>query len=296
MPNYYQTLGVSKDVDKREIKKAYRKLARQYHPDLNPGDKSAETKFKQINEAYEVLSDDDDRKKYDRYGDKWRQADRIDSQFGGAAGGPFTWTWRGTGRPRESASSDLFGGFEDFFGGFGDRSGRRGDSTRTRVEGEVEVTLEEAFSGAKRNVTVTSNRGERRLEVTIPAGVKTGSVVRVSPGGGQELRLKVTVLPDERFKRVGDNLEVEADLPWEDVVLGGEVEVQTMNGKVSLKVPPESQNGQRFRLKGKGMPKLGSKGATGDLYVVLRPSLSKGLTDEQRDLVTKLKQSQSREG
>ena len=295
MPNYYELLGVSKDADKRDIKKAYRKLARQYHPDLNPGDGKAEEKFKEVNEAYEVLSDDGDRKKYDRYGENWRHADRMGSQFGGRAGGPSGWTWQSTGRQGESGGFDPFGDLDDLIGGIGGRFGRgRGATATTLVEGEVEVSLAEAFSGTERNVTVTSSRGERRLEVTIPPGVTTGSVVRVSPGGGQELRLKVTVLPDKRFRRVGDNLEIEADLPWEDVVLGGEVEVSTLSGKVSLKVPPESQNGQRFRLKGKGMPELGAKGKSGDLYVVIRPKLPESLTEEQRELVRELKQA--REG
>ena len=287
--DYYEVLGVSRSADTKEIKRAYRKLARQYHPDLNPGDKAAETRFKEINEAYQVLVDDDDRKKYDKYGKDWKRAEEYEASYRSGrsgAGGPFTWSSRRPGRP--SSAYDGFGGLGDLFGGSGDPFGGRGASTATTIEGELEVTLEEAHSGTLRNVTVTSNGRERRLEVSVPAGVRTGSVVRVTPGGGQELRLKVTVSPHRRFQRKNDNLEVEAEIPWHEAVLGGEVQVATLTGKVSLTVPPESQNGQRFRLNGLGMPKLGSPDTMGDLYVILRPTLPKDLTDEQRKSVKDL--------
>ena len=289
MADYYRVLGVSKNADKSEIKKAFRKAARKYHPDLNPDDGAAEAKFKEINEAYEVLSDDEDRRNYDRYGDNWKHADEIESRYGPVGGSPFT----GRGG---AGGFGPFAGREDLFGGLGGRFESGADTVATaRVEGQVAVMLEEAFAGTKRNVTVTANGRERRLEVTIPPGVRTGSVVRVTPGQGQEIRLRVKVESHSRFKRKGNDLEVEAPIPWEDAVLGGEVDVRTMNGAVKLKVPAESQNGRRIRLSGKGMPKLGSKDVKGDLYAIIRPQLPKNLTEEQRDLVKQLRDSRARE-
>ena len=166
----------------------------------------------------------------------------------------------------------------------------------SRVDGNVTVTLEEAFAGTKRNITVTQNRRGRRLEVFIPSGVRTGSVVRVSPGQGQEIRLKVKVESHPIFKRKGNDLEVEVHIPWEDAVLGGEIDVKTINGNVKLKVPAESQNGQKIRLSGKGMPKLGSNDVKGDFFVVIRPQLPHDLTEEQIDLIKQFRDSLNREG
>lgn len=289
MADYYDTLGVTRKADSKEIRQAFRKLARQYHPDLNPGDTEAETKFKSINEAYEVLSNDDNRKKYDKHGDRWKQADQIETQYGD--GSPFTWTSR-RGRPGRSADpfGDLFGGGPgDLFGGGG------GPATATRVQGQVEITLEEAFAGTMRNITLTTTDTERRLEVTIPPGVDTGSVVRISPGEGQEVLLKVTVLPHKVFERKGPDLYIETPVPLDEAVLGGETEIQTLKSKVRMKVPPESQNGQRVRLAGQGMPKRGS-GDKGDLYVTLRPRMPKQLTDEERDLFERLRTLRSEKG
>ena len=168
MADYYKVLGVSKSADQSEIKKAFRKAARKYHPDLNPNDEAAEARFKEINEAYEVLSDDQDRKKYDRHGDNWKHADEIESRYGSAGGGPFT--WQSSGRRGRGGGFDPFAGIEDLFGGRGGRFGGADTMTTARVEGQVDVTLEEAFAGTRRNVTVTANGSERRLEVTIPPG------------------------------------------------------------------------------------------------------------------------------
>ena len=268
MPNYYSTLGVSKGADEKEIRRAFRKLARQYHPDLNPSDEKAEAKFKGINEAYEVLSDDDSRKKYDKYGENWKHGDQIESQFS-SGGSPFGRTYRTGGRPR----ADSFTGFEDLLGGFGGGFGRGRTATVGKLETPVEVDLEEAYSGAERYVTISAGGKDRRIAVSIPPGVDTGSVVRITPGEGQELLLNVTVKPHRRFTRNGTSLTTDVEVPLEDAILGGEVDVQTMDKKVRVKVPSESQNGQRIRLKGQGMPKLGSKDAKGDLYVVVRPKM-----------------------
>jgi DnaJ-class molecular chaperone len=293
MADYYEVLGVSRSANEKEIRQAFRKLARKYHPDLNPGDKKAEERFKRINEAYEVLSDSENRKKYDRYGDQWKHADQIESQFSRRAGAPFDWMFR-RGDPDESYGVDPFGGLDDLLGGSGGRSRRRGrTATAGRVETQVTVTLEEAFSGAKRHVTVSRGDRERRIEVTIPPGVDTGSVVRFVLDKESTLFLNVSVSANSRFQRKANDLYTEVEVPFEDAILGGEAEVNTLNSKVNLKVPAESQNGQRIRLAGQGMPKLGSPDTKGDLYVTLRPTLPKSLTDEQKELLKTFKELRS---
>lgn len=277
MADYYAELGIGRDADEKEVRSAFRRLARQHHPDLNPGDEKAEERFKRVNEAYEVLSDDEKRKAYDKYGDNWRRAEEIEAQYGA-----------GTHRTTTSAG---FGGFEDLLGGFrfGNFEGfGAGRPPMAKLETDVEVTLEEAFSGSQHIVTISRGGQDRRIEVTIPRGVATGSVVRVRPGQGQELLLNVTVTPHRRFTRRGADLYLDVDVPFEDAILGGSVDVTTMERPVELTVPPESRNGQRIRLAGKGMPILGSPDSRGDLYVVLRPVMPRGLTGEQKELVRKL--------
>ena len=279
MADYYAELGIGRDADEKEVRSAFRRMARQYHPDLNPGDEKAEERFKRVNEAYEVLSDEEKRKAYDKYGDNWRRADEIESQVAG-------------GRTYRTSGTAGFGGVEDLLGGF--RSGNfegfgGGRPSMAKMETDVEVTLEEAFAGSQRVVTISRGGQDRRIEVTIPRGVANGSVVRVRPGQGQELLLNVTVTPHSRFTRRGADIYVDVDVPFEDAVLGGVLDVTTMERPVELKVPPESRNGQKIRLAGKGMPVLGSADKRGDLYVVLRPVMPSGLTDEQKDLVRRLK-------
>ena len=282
--DYYSELGVPRDADEKQIKQAYRRLARKHHPDLNPDDKGAEDRFKKVNEAYEVLSDPDSRKKFDRYGASWRDIERMGSAAGGSEP-PFTWT----GRTHRGAGG--FGGqsvdFDDLLGSspFG-----HGRTAPARLETSVTVSLEEAMAGTTRTVTITTRAGERRLEVTIPSGVKTGSVVRVNPRQGQEVHLNVEVTPHVRFTREGDDLHTEVEVPLEDAVLGGEVSVQTLRRRLSLKIPPESQNGQKIRLKGQGIPRLGSPESVGDLLVTVRPRLPRNLSDEEQELFRRLKE------
>ena len=294
MANYYEIIGVPKNASEKDIRQAFRKLARKYHPDLNPGDTKAEASFKRINEAYEVLSDPDSRKKYDRYGDNWKHADQFEGQVRRGAGAPFEWTFQ-RGRAGEDVGSDLFGGLEDLFSGFGgaSRRRRRTDSGR-HLEAQATVTLEEAFTGTKRQLTVSSGGRERRMGVTIPPGVDTGSVVHISIDKGYELFLTVTVTPHPRFQRTGNDLYVEAQVPFDDALLGGEAKIQTLKSKVNLKVPPESQNGQRVRLAGQGMPKLGAPKTRGNLYVILRPTLPNNLTDEEKQLIKSFKELRSK--
>ena len=265
MADYYAELGIGRDAGEKEVRSAFRRMARQFHPDLNPGDEKAEERFKRVNEAYEVLSDDEKRKAYDKYGDNWQRAEEIESQFGGG-------TYRTTG-------SAGFGGVEDLLGGirFGSFEGfGAGRQPMAKMETDVEVTLEEAFAGSQRVVTISRGGQDRRIEVAIPRGVATGSAVRV------------TVTPHTRFTRRGADLYLDVDVPFEDAVLGGSVDVSTMERPVELKVPPESRNGQKIRLAGKGMPLLGSPDKRGNLYVVLRPVMPSGLNDEQKELVRRL--------
>jgi curved DNA-binding protein len=275
MADYYRTLGVKKGADEKEIRQAFRRLARQYHPDLNPGDEKAEGMFKQINEAYTVLSDPESRKAFDRHGENWKQADQIDAQQRRYAGG--------------GGFHDPFSGFEDLLGGFAG-GGRRRPATAPRLETGIDVSLEEALDGGKRTVTITAGGSERRIEVSIPPGVYTGSVVRIKPPGLQELLLNVTVTPHKRFTRKGMDLVAEVEVPVEDAVLGGDIEVQTLRGKLQLTVPPNSRGGKRIRLAGQGMPKLGDSETRGDMFVVIRPQIPKDPTDEELDLFQQLKE------
>lgn len=302
--DYYKILGVGRDADIKDIKKAYRSLARKYHPDVNPGDKASEERFKEINEAYEVLSDPDKRRKYDELGSSWQQWQRM----GGDPSG-FDWSqWMGGFRPSGQRVrteyvdlNDLFGGrggggFSDFFESlFGSMAGGGQHAMRGRdIEQPVEITLEEAFSGATRILSLDG----RRIEVKIPAGVDTGSRVRIAGegapgfGGGPkgDLYLRITVLPHPRFKREGSDLRVEVPVDLYTAVLGGETRVPTLTGGVMLKIPPETQNGRTFRLKGQGMPVLGSPNRKGDLYATVQVSLPKNLSSREKELFKNLAQ------
>ena len=282
MADYYQTLGVSRDADEKTIKQAYRSLARKHHPDLNPGDEQAEARFKKINEAHEVLSKADSRKKYDRYGEDWRRRDEFVSRGHRGASG-FPWDIND-----EQIYRGPFDDLDDLLG----RRGRRRDApaAKRRIEGSFEVALEQAFAGTTSQVTFGPASAERRIEVTIPPGVDTGSVVHVSPDPNSDLYLTIIVTPHRRFQRRGDDLYVEVEVPVEDAVLGGDAEVLTLKGKVSLKVPEGSQNGQRIRLSGQGMPRLNNRDNPGDLYITLRPTLPKVPTDQEKELFRSLKE------
>jgi len=328
--NFYDLLGVKRDASEKELRAAYRKLARRYHPDVNPGDKTAEAKFKEINAAYEVLSDPEKRKKYDKYGERWELADQIEEQRRQRASAG-DWFRTAQGARRGGAGTGSTGGFRmpniDLGGDLGDIFGNVFRSRPTTRKGEdleypLEVTLEQAYSGTTRTLTIESNEpcpgchgtglaGDaicqvcdgagtlgkpRRLEVKIPAGVKTGSRVRIAGegqpgiGGGPkgDLYLKISVLPNDHFERKGDDLFEEVPVPLYDAVLGGEVAVPTMTGRVMLKVPAGSQNGASIRLSGKGMPKLGASGH-GDLYVKLKVVLPAPLNERERELFQELR-------
>jgi DnaJ-class molecular chaperone len=288
--DYYKILGVNRSASEREIKQAYRRLARQYHPDVNPGDKSAEEKFKQINEAYEVLSDKENRQKYDKYGDQWKYADQFEKARQHEA--PF-WGFSPGGATRVHFSQGDFGSlFDDLLRGFG--SGRQPRAARGRnIEVPVEITLEEAFSGATRRLSL---EGGKRLEVKIPPGVKDGSRVRLAGKGGEgsggvkgDLYLITSVKPHKLFERRGDDLYIGISVPLVVAMLGGEVQVPTLKGKLALKIPPETQNGRSFRLKGQGMPHLGNS-TRGDLVAKVNVVLPTNLTQQEKELFEQLGQ------
>jgi DnaJ-class molecular chaperone len=307
--DYYQTLGVAKTATDKEIKQAYRKLARKFHPDVNPGDKASESRFKEINEAYEVLGDPEKRKKYDELGANWRYYEQAQqagqaSPFGaGWAGGPAA--GGGYRTINEEELRDLFGGenpfsdfFNAFFGGGQPETGRRGRSSRSGrsrpgrdVEEEIELTLDEAMRGATRRLQIKQEGHTRMVDVRIPVGVGDGSRVRV-PGEGEQasggaragdLYLRIRVRPDGRFERRGRDLHSQVTVPVTTAVLGGEAEVPTLGDRpLRLKIPPTTQNGQVFRLKGHGMPAVGKPNERGDLYATVNVVLPKHLTEEQR--------------
>lgn len=304
--DYYEALGVKKNASQDEIKKAYRKLARKYHPDVNPDDPNAEEKFKEINEAYQVLSDSDKRQKYDRFGSQYKQYQQT-----GGRPEDFDWSqWAAQGRPggaqyRTVSQEDLeqmfgggLGGFSDFFetlfGGMGGtrtarrstgRPGTQNVRTGQDITHPVEISLSEAFHGTTR---LLSYENGRRIEAQIPPGVKTGSKIRLSGQGAEgargsgDLYLKVTVLPDPKFKREGDNLRIDLPVDFFTALLGGEVDVSTIDKTVKLTIPPETDSGKTFRLKGLGMPKLGSPKKRGDLYATVQVQVPKNLTGEQK--------------
>ena len=311
--DYYSTLGVAKTATDKEIKQAFRKLARKHHPDVNQNDKSAESKFKEINEAYEVLGDSDKRKKYDELGSNWRAYE----QAGPGAGAPPGWNveYGGGGRsggggfrtmtPEEMES--MFGDsdpFSDFFhtffgGGEGPSAGSAGRSRgRSRaprqgrdVEQEIELPLEDAFRGSTRRFSITHNGEARNVDVRIPAGVGDGSRVRIAGEGeygtsgakAGNLYLRIRLAPHLKYERKGKDLYEHVGVPLTTAVLGGEAEVETLSGKrLRLKVPAGTQTGQVFRLKGHGMPTVNKPDQTGDLYATVDVQLPKELTPEQR--------------
>ena len=288
MPNYYDLLGVPRSASEKDVRKAYRKLAREYHPDVNQGDQASEEKFKEINEAYSVLSDPDKRSKYDRYGDNWANWEQME-QARGPSGGSFRWTTVGGGDQSFDAGRGGGSLFEELFTNLG-RSARQPPPTETPVD----ITLEEAFNGTTRRLELLHGR---RLEVKIPPGVDNGSRVRVAAGEGQRgtIILVVSVRAHNLFERKGKDLYTEVEIPLLDAVLGGETMVPTLLGKVALTIPPETQYGQRFRLAGQGMPGLdrGGNNASqrGNLYATARIMLPTDLTPEERALFQQLKES-----
>ncbi len=304
--DFYQTLGVPRKADEKEIKSAYRKLARKYHPDVNPNDKTAEAKFKEISEAYEVLSDSEKRKLYDQYGEHWEQAQNMPP---GAQGGDFGGFHVG------GVPGGFEGFFDQFFGGAGG-GGRvqfdMGDLEVAQprdVEKVVEIPLEEIDSGTKRVLTYQTMDAQRtregistmpttkKVEVKIPAGIQDGKKLRV-PGKGAagasgragDLYVVVRWAQNSKFRSAGDNLEVEVPVPYTVAALGGEVQVPTLRKSVSMKVPSGTQSGQSFRLAGQGIAKL--NGGRSDLMAKVKITVPKQLSDQEKKLLRELDELQ----
>jgi DnaJ-class molecular chaperone len=290
MANYYEILGVPRNAGEKDIRQAFRKLAREHHPDVNPGDSNSEDRFKRINEAYSVLSDPDKRQRYDKYGDNWTHSEQIEeAQARARRGGQFRRSNVGAGDPFSGFESDNSSIFDQLF------SHLQQDIRRSApTEHPVEVTLEEAFQGTTRLLRLATGR---RLEVKIPPGVDTGSRMRISDESQSqtELYLVVTVRDHPKFQRQGRDLYSQVEIPLEDAVLGGDVAVPTLRGQLSLTIPPETQNGQRFRLAGQGMPPLNNTSVTGDLYATVSVKLPTGLNDEERDLFRRLRDGRAGE-
>ena len=302
--DYYSTLNVPKNASEKDIKHAYRKLARKYHPDMNPDNQEAEERFKELNEAYEVLSDPEKRKLYDQFGgewSKWQQSGGRPDDFwqswntGGRQPGGFT----GRGFSGDEIFSDFFQQLFGGLGGYGDifnSGGRRGPSISRRgrdYEQPVEISLQESYQGTSRIFQL----GNQRIEVSIPAGADNGTRVRVAgkgaPGaaGGPagDLFLVIEITPNNTFKRQGVNLDVDLPVDLYTAVLGGEVQIPTPDGRrVMLTIPPQTQNNNKIRLKGKGMPVLGDTSERGDLFATVQIVLPEDIQSEEVELFRRL--------
>ena len=282
--DYYKILGIARDAGPDDIRKAYRKLAMQYHPDRNPGDKQSEEKFKEINEAYQVLNDPQKRAHYDRLGSAYS------NWQGRGEPGDFDWSqwFRGTppGGGTRVEYDDVNDLFSEFFSSIFGQTGA-GTRTRTRAapgyEQAVTITLKEAYEGTTRQI----QNQQRKFQVRIPPGVRTGSRVRVAGGGpeGLDLYLVVEVAEDERFERRGGDLHTTTEVSVFTAILGGEADVETMSGKVKLSIPAGTQPEQVFRVAGRGMPQVKTPNTKGDLYVRLKVQIPRYLSTKQRELI-----------
>ncbi len=297
--DYYQILGVDKNASEADIKKAYRKLARKYHPDMNPNDPEAHKKFQALNEANEVLSDPEKRKKYDQYGEHWQHADQYEeaqrnqSQYGGKGGdfwsaGDFSSFGGGSGT---EGFSDFF---ESLFGG-GRRSGRSGGFRGQDIQAELHLGLRDAAQTHKQTLEVNG----RKIRITVPAGIADGQVIKLAGQGGAgingghagDLYITFRIAEDPEFRRLDDDLYITVPLNLYTAVLGGEQTVSTLNGQVKVKIKPETQNGKKVRLKGRGFPVYKQDGQFGDLIVTFSILIPTDLTAKQRELFTELSKS-----
>lgn len=289
--DYYKILEITKSASQNDVKKAYRKLARKYHPDLNPNNKEAEKKFKEINEANEVLSDPEKRKKYDKYGKDWKHAEAFE-QANQQQG-------QRQGQPRQRYQSGEYAGedFSDFFESmFGGASGAGYRQTKFRgqdVQAELHLKLSDVYKTQKQTLTING----KNIRLTFPAGIENGQVIKinghgtagVNGGPNGDLYITFSIKNDTKFKRDGNNLHLTVDLDVYTALLGGEILVDTFDSKVKLKVAPETQPGTKVKLKGKGFPVYKKENSFGDLYITYQIKLPTNLSAEEKDLVVKLK-------
>ena len=292
--DYYKILGVDKNATEETIKKAYRKLARKHHPDLNPNDKEAHKKFQQINEANEVLSDPENRKKYDQYGKDWQHADEFEKARQSRS--------ERAGSTHQGFSGEAEGDFSDFFESLFGHAGRQGGGRQTAFRGqdynaELQLSLQDAYHTHQQTLTVNG----KNVRITIPAGVENGQVIRLkgygAPGSNNgpsgDLYITFTIPNDAHFKRLGNDLYTTAEISIYTAVLGGEITVNTLGGKVMLKVKPETQNQSKVKLAGKGFPVYKKEGQFGDLYVTYTVKTPTHLTEKQKALFAELSKIQS---
>lgn len=327
--DYYNVLGLDKGASAADIKKAYRKLARKHHPDLNPDDKDAQKRFQQINEANEVLGDSEKRKKYDKYGKEWQHADAYEeaqkrqSASGGFAGAPGSGfresggfaegearggfgagfgggqQYRGSGNFSESGFSDFF---ESMFGGGTDNSTRGSGRGAHQFKGQdynaaLRINMTDTLSAQKQTIDL----GEKKIRLTIPAGVEDGQTIKIKGYGAEgmnggpkgDLYLTFEVFNNTAFQRIGDNLYKIEEIHLYTALLGGEIQVDTLNGKVKLNVKPETQSDTKVKLKGKGMPHYKKENQFGDLYITYKVVLPKNLTEKEKKLFKQLSELQS---
>jgi len=289
--DYYKVLGIDKNASQQDVKNAYRKLARKYHPDLNPNDHSAKANFQQINEAHEVLSDPVKRKKYDQYGKDWQHAEQFQNA------GHYQEQTSGK-RGRRFSDAGDFEGFSDFFEsmfGSGFESRTRGRQMRVRGEdytAQLQLDLSDAFETHQKTLTVNG----KNIRITIPAGIENGQTIKITGHGGPgingasngDLYITFIIADHPRFKRQGNNLYTTVDLDLYTAVLGGEITVDTLSGKVKVKVQPETQNGTNVKLKNKGFPAYKNKGQFGDLYITYSVKIPTNLTAKQKELFREL--------
>ncbi len=309
--DYYKILGVDKNATQDDIKKAYRKLACKYHPDLNPNDPSAKEKFQQLNEANEVLGDPEKRKKYDTYGEQWKHADEFEarqkaygSQGGrGAAGGDGTYWYSTDGAHFSSGFGGNGSGFSDFFEelfgkhGASSRFGRHAQYRGQDIQAELPLTLREAAVTHQQTFTV----GGETLRITVPAGVENGQVIKLKGHGEKgadgapagDLYITFVVEDDPQFKRKGNDLYTDLNIDLYTAVLGGDVVINTLNGQVKMKVKPGTQSESKVRLKGKGFPVYKEEGTFGDLIVTCHVTIPTNLSDKEKTLFEQLRQCQN---
>ena len=288
--DYYTVLGVSKTASEDEIRKAFRKLAVKFHPDKNPGNKEAEEKFKELNQAYEVLSDPEKRKKYDRYGENWNRMN--ESQFAGGGPGERSYRYEGNAADFGDAGdfSDLF---ESFFSAGGSR--QKGKRKGQDQQAEMSITLDEAYHGTAKVVEINNEK----IRIKLKPGTYEGLSIRLAGKGSAgrnngpagDLYITIHVLPDPHVVREGDHLRQAFTIDLFAAVLGTEQEVSTISGKLRLKIPPGTQNGKIFRIKGKGMPVYNEVGKSGDLLLVAQVQIPENLTAEQKELFRQLQVS-----
>lgn len=287
--DYYKILGLEKNASEEDIKKAYRKLARKYHPDLNPNDKEANKKFQQINEANEVLSDPEKRKKYDQYGKDWKHAEQFEQarQSQQRPGDPWGQTF--TGDYTEGNFSDFF---ESLFGGSGRNRNRQTKFRGQDINAELQLNLTDVYTTHQQTFTVNG----KNIRITIPAAVENGQKIKIKghgePGinGGPDGDLYITfnIANNTKFKRAGNNLYTTFDIDLYTALSGGEITIDTLGGKIKLKVNPETQNGTKIRLKRKGFPLYKKEGEFGDLFVTFQVKLPTNLTEKQKELFQQL--------